>query len=148
MPPAPDRVGRQLDRIENLLAKLERAYRTAYELGYATTPCDNGRRRSGAVADPTALLAIRATLELERRFVAAAAAKIGEAADAMQSAWQNLQEAARIVEDARPPSAPSASGPLVTRQELAEARRIRERREDRESRQRKDARSGKWVDLD
>jgi hypothetical protein len=45
MPTAPDRLERQLHRIENLLTKLEPAYRTAYELGYAITPINNEHRR-------------------------------------------------------------------------------------------------------
>jgi hypothetical protein len=134
---SPDRVERQLDRIETLLPKLERAYRMAFEVGYATMSRDNGRGRSSSVADPTAHAALAAASDVERQLVSAAAVGIAEALNGLQGAWQNLQEAAQVLDDMRPPPAPIACGPLVTRNELDEARRMRQRHEQREREQRK-----------
>jgi len=148
MPAAvPDRVERQLDRIEILLTKLAPVYRMAYEVGYCAPSVSEIRRRTSLVADPTAHAVLAPALEAERRLVAAAAAKIEDALNGLQCARQNLQEAIRIVDEARPPSTPTPSGPLLTRRELQEARQIRQRQDGREQAQRRDARRGRWVDL-
>jgi hypothetical protein len=146
--PRPDQVDRQIDRIRALLADLERTYRLAFEVGYSPVQAEDGLRRGrAAAADPTASAALAGALKDERQLVGAAATRIKEAQRALQGAVRDVQDALRIVADAAPCRSSDSGGPLVTRAELEEARRIRERREGAQERARRDLRRGEWVDL-
>ena len=132
-PPSPDQVDRLIGRSRALLDDLEHAYRLAYEVGYSRVARGEGPQRGcAAAADPTAQAALSRVLEDERQLVGAAAARVREAQRVLQCALRDARDALRIVGGADGQATPpNLLGPLLSRAELEEARRMQLRHNER-----------------